>query len=607
MNSLMDFHFLRPWYLLMILPLATLCWWLWRERQQNTGLESAINPSLLLFLTKGNRQQPSPQPIYLLALVWLAATVALAGPVWERHPQAVFKPESVVIIALDLSPSMLAEDIKPSRVVRAHLKIQQLLEARKGGLTGLIVYGGEAFVVTPLTRDQRTIGNLLSTLTPDILPIPGSNVEMAIELAKELLENSGQTKASLLIVSDNIADEAVANILQIIPSNLQVSMLGVGTEAGAPIPYKGNFLKDSNGNIVIAKRNDATMKALAQQINGYYIPLQPDDSDINFFINRASNDTRSGQNAESDNGFSDEWYEFGPSLLLLILPLAALMFRRGWLLCFCSLAIFTGGLTPSSTQAANWDSLWLNSDQQGKQAWDRENYGEAARLFTDPAWQGSSLYRQGRYEEAIRAFQKDQSAVGDYNRGNALAQLQRFNDAIAAYDQALVKDPSLEQARINKNHLEELLKQQSSSSNTDKNQESNQGQSREDQASNASPNHQDSSKHSPSNSDSQNEEATDTSEQQDQKNQDRKSAQKQDDGDQPAQEEESKVIEQNTQKPDEALTAEQQQALQQWLRKVPDDPSGLLRRKFEYEYEKRQRLYQQGKWKPPENNAQKRY
>ncbi|MFT6791806.1 MAG: Ca-activated chloride channel family protein [Cellvibrionaceae bacterium] len=603
-DNFLDFHWLRPWYLLTALPLLLSCVYLWHQRRKSTGLERVINPSLLSLLISG-KQQPSSLPIYLLAAVWLAATIALAGPTWERRPQAVFTPESLVIIALDLSQSMLAEDVKPSRMVRAQLKIQQFLESRKGGLTALIVYGGEAFVVTPLTKDQRTIANLLPTLTPNILPIPGSNVEMAIELAEELLDNSGYPEATLLIVSDGIPDAAIENIPRLLSKRLKIRILGVGTEMGAPIPYGGSFLRDATGNMIIAQRNDAAMKALAQEVNGYYLPLQADASDVNFVIDRLD-DGDVGQNDQSDPFFSDEWYELGPTLLLFALPLAALIFRRGWLLSFFALSIAATGLLPQSARAAAWDSLWLNSEQQGKRAWDQQNYSEAEERFSDPIWRGSSLYRQGQYEAAARAFQEAQSAIGDYNRGNALAQLQRFDDAIRAYDQALAKDPSLGQAKKNKARLEELLRQESSDQSDD-GQESDGDSSQDDAQSNAPSDNQSGGESQENSDDRQNQQSTKNSENQDQSAADQESIEAGEDNNDSSPDGSDSSMQQNAQTVEDSdLSAEQQQALQQWLRKIPDDPSGLLRRKFQYEYEKRRHLYQ-GRGQPSEKEGRQRY
>lgn len=195
MSWLSDFHFLRPLWFFAVVPLGWLVYKLWQKKFQQTGFEPHINRELLQHLTLKSTKKQSHYPLTGLVTAWLIAIVALAGPAWEKLPQAVFESESAVVILLDLSPSMMATDIKPSRIVRAHLKVQDILRQRKDGLTALIVYAGEAYTVTPFTDDSRTISNLLATLVPGILPLPGSNPEMAVELAKDLIESSRDRKS----------------------------------------------------------------------------------------------------------------------------------------------------------------------------------------------------------------------------------------------------------------------------------------------------------------------------------------------------------------------------------------------------------------------------
>jgi Ca-activated chloride channel family protein len=625
MNELLLFHFLRPYYLLAILPLIMLSYWLWRSSLHKTGLEYCINPQLLSYLTLGKQQKTALYPFIGLALLWIISTLALAGPTWEKRPQALFQSESALIIALDLSPSMNAEDLKPSRIVRAHLKIQDLLNERKDGLTALIVYAGEAYVVVPLTDDNRTITNLLPTLKPGILPIPGSNVEMAIGVAKNLMLSSNLSKASLLLITDDINPAATGTIKKQLPSAIDLTILGVGSDAGAPIPNEGDFIKDKQGNIVIAKRNSDVLQQLAQAINGYYLPLQVDNSDIDFIVEHLQQGFLDETKADKHQRSSDIWFEFGPSLLVILLPFLALCFRRGWLLGL----LFTNSigitfLTPQIAEASVWESLWKNSDQQGLSQWQANNYDEAAKQFHDPRWQGSALYKKGDYQAALKAFEQDTSAIGDYNRGNTLAQLQQYDAAIAAYDQALKKQPGLEQAKINKERVEALKKQQEDQhqnngqdqqSPNGENEKSNQESSGADQKNSNSSDQQQNHSQSDSQKENQNSkpngkrQPTQNNQQQVQENDSKDKKQSASD--------QSTNGEENTAEKAEAtqessaiaskLSAEEQQALQQWLRKVPDDPSGLLRRKFEYEFQKRRQEYQQGDWQLPENDAHKRY
>lgn len=600
MEALQNFHLIRPLWLLAIMPLAWLCYCSWQHRQQSTGMEKWINQQFLQYLCEGKQQKPSRLPIIGLGLVWLCTTLALAGPTWERRQQPVYESLSAVIIVLDLSPSMMAEDIKPSRINRAHIKIKDFLNTRKDGLTALVVYSGEAFVVTPLTSDKKTIVNLLPTLTPGILPIPGSNVEMGIEVAKQLVQDAGVDRSSLLLLTDDIHPSAIDNIPTLLPNSMDLTILGIGTDAGAPIPYQGDFIKNDQGELIIAKRNSKTMQELAETVSGYYLPLQADGSDIDFFVDKLQWQFNSAQNNDGGSRNSDAWFEFGPSLLVLCLPLLALSFRKGWLLSVTFLSI-TMGITLPQPATANeeatdgwWQSLWLNSNQRGYEHWKKKQYEAAAEDFKTPQWQGSAQYKKGDYDAAVKAFAKDQSAAGDYNRGNAHAMKGELDQAIQAYNDALKKNPNLEKAKRNKAKLEEIKKQQEQQRQQEESESSEKNQQ---QAKNSQQSEKSNSNH---------EEQQAQEEPSDQQQSDENSQQEQQQQAQST-EEDSKNEQEELAQMQQNLSPEEQQALQQWLRKVPDDPSGLLKRKFQYEFQKRKELYQRGEWQPPKNNAHQRY
>ncbi len=618
------FHFLRPLWFLALLPLVWLGYGLWAQRSHNTGLENYINPLLLPHLTLKEQTKISRLPLVSLFILWLIAVLALAGPTWKQIPQPLAISESAVVVLLDLSPSMRAEDIKPSRIVRAHLKIQDLLSQRKDGLTALIVYAGEAYVVTPLTDDINTIANLLPTLKPGILPLPGSNTEMAISLANDLVNASGLPKAAILLITDDIDENAASEIKRALPNTTSLTILGVGSESGAPIPNDGDFLKDRDGNTIIAKRNSDIMQKIALANNGDYLPMQADTSDIEFFYQKLERQfNQSSQNDEQQRHY-DRWDEFAPTLLVLFTPLFALLFRRGLVISIATISIGCMSIAPNNAHASWWGSLWKNNDQRGGELYQQQDYADAAKIFKDSQWKGSAHYKNNEYETALKSFSKDDSAIGYYNRGNALAQLQRFDEAIAAYDQALKQKSDFEAAKKNKKIIEDLKKEQeqqkqkenqsqesnTSSDNQQGKQSDPQDKNNQDQNSQNQDNNQtnENSEQQSKPQNSQNSENQNNSAQQREKDSEKQEKQN---NAQQNQEKTSKAENQDkgqlAKNSYENLSKEEQQALQQWLRKVPDDPSGLLRRKFEYEYRKRRQQYQQGEWQLPENNAHLRY
>ncbi len=623
MDWLGDFHFLRPFWFFAFIPFAWLIYLLWKKSSQNTGLETHISQKLLEHLKFKESVSVSRYPLIGLSIAWLLCIFILAGPTWQKLPQPTFESQSAVIILLDLSPSMRAEDIKPSRIVRAHLKIQDLLRERKDGLTALIAYAGEAHVVTPFTDDTATISNLLSTLVPGILPLPGSNPEMAIEIAQSLVKSSKLNKASILLLTDDMPASSIDRISKELSSNNDLTIIGVGTDEGAPIPYRGDFLKDEQRNNVISKRSSSVLKNLAEQTNGYYLPIQADSSDIDFYTQYLERRFNADNQQESITG--DAWFEFGQLLILLLIPFVLFAFRRGVLLSVFLMVYLGSFFHAPNVYAEEYRSIWKNDNELGFDAWKAQDYNSASKLFNNPQWQGSAYYKNGEYDKALEIFKQDDSAIGDYNQGNAFVNLNQFENAIKAYNSALRKDSSLAQAKKNKELVEKLLeeqkKQQEQQQEQDKKNQQDNNQSQDNQQK------QDSEQGKQDNNSQEN--ANDS-------NQPNNSSQNDTGDSEPNSVDEDKEDENtpsnsensaeetttdNLEKQEEAgedpaelaksnfdqLSAEERQALEQLLRKVPDDPSGLLRRKFEYEFQKRKKLYQQDEWKLPTNEAHKRY
>ncbi|ODS23404.1 hypothetical protein AB835_08955 [Candidatus Endobugula sertula] len=609
MDELNQFHFLRPLWLLMIPLLVVFTLWLHQQQRQRTGFEQWIDNTLLPYISTGS-QSPIHSTSYLgLIAIWIITTIALAGPTWKQLPQPLHESEATLIIVLDLSPSMRAEDNKPSRIVRARLKIKDLLNQRKEGLTALVVYAGEAHIVTPLTDDTHTIINLLATLEPGLLPIPGSNIEMAVDLSKELLRDSDLKKASLVVVTDGIDSSAFSTLKRSIGKHITLFILGVGTSKGAPIPTRNGFLRDDSNNMINSTRNDAQLKAFAQSVQGTYLPLQADDSDIRFILDTMNKPTDQSRELEHH---IDRWHEWGPTLLLFLLPLLAFTFRRGWLLVLVVTVLPV--LPPKTAHAFSWDDLWLNDNQQGQQAFEQEQYEKAEQSFDQPQWKGSAAYRNKNYTAAVKAFGQGNTATDHYNRGNALAQLGQLDKAIEAYDTALAINPELQDAITNKKIIENFQQQQQQQQQNNHQEQHQDQQQNSDSGSNSDNNSDNSQKQSQNNSlpkEQQSQQSTSSrdstqNQQEEQKKADNTESKK---AEQQRSSEENKSSEDS--QPENAslthLSKEEKQALEQWIRKIHDDPSGLLRRKFDYEFKKRRREYNNGQWELPDNNAHKRY
>ena len=572
-NLVEEFHFLRPLWLLAIIPAMVFFIAMWRVNSVITAWDKAIDKSLLPYLLDRSKSGAQRSPLLLLLAAWALAVMALAGPVWEKLPQPVQKRDDALVIVMDLSLSMYAPDHIPSRLDLAKRKLRDILALREEGQTALVVYAGDAHTVTPLTDDVVTIAALVPSLNPNIMPLFGSNPMSAIDLAIGLLDDVEASRGRILLMTDGISgfDQELLITKQLQTTAYELLIMGIGTEEGAPIRTSdGNFLTDENGVRVIPTLNRNVLESLANRVGGRYHDIQLADSDLAYLL--TDFELFNGEELTEVEEEFDVWYETGPWLLLLVLPLAALSFRRGWLFSLVLLSA-TGMLVPiQQVHAAEWQSLWLRRDQQGAEAFANEDHATAAALFNSTQWQAASSYRAGNYEAAIAAFSASDTSDGHYNRGNSLALMGNYAEAIAAYDLAINLENDHTDAISNKEIVEQLLEQQESEEGEEQDGDSQENQSEQ-------------------NSDNESEQNQENSDQQDQEsqegNQDQQEEQQQN---QPPEDQDSSESnsEQNTPSENSNDEFEEQQALEQWLRRIEDDPGELLRRKFRYQYRQRQ-------------------
>lgn len=572
--SLLDnFHFLRPLWLLGLIPAVIFVFALWRMNSVVTAWDRAIDKELLPYLLDRSKNASQRTPLLLLLAAWMLTSVALAGPVWEQLPQPVQKREDALVIVLDLSLSMFAPDHVPNRLDLAKRKLRDILNLRQEGQTALVVYAGDAHTVTPLTDDVVTIAALVPSLSPNIMPLFGSNPMSAIALAVGLLNDTGASNGKILLMTDGISgfDQELLLAQQIEATNYTLLVMGIGTEAGAPIRTNdGSFLTDETGAMVIPTLNRNVLQSLANRVGGRYHDIQLADSDLEYLL--PDFDLLEDPELSDVEEQFDIWYETGPWLLLLVLPLVAMTFRRGWLF---GLALVFGGslLFPAQpAQALEWRDLWFTKNQQAAEAFAAEDHASAATLFQTPDWRGAANYRAADYEAAIAGFSALDTPDGHYNRGNSLALLGNYAEAIAAYDLTIGLDPTHADAIHNKEIVEQLLEQQEAEAG-----ENQDGDNQEQQSEQNSQNESDDQQES---SDQQDQESQQGNEQQQQEQQQNEA---------PEQQESSESnSEQNTPSDTSNEEFEEQQSLEQWLRRIEDDPGELLRRKFRFQYRQRQ-------------------
>ena len=599
-----EFHFIRPEWFIAIIPLILLSWMLLRRKLFSHSWQSVVDPALLPHLLIGKPGKTSRLPILLFFIGGLIAIFALAGPSWDRLPQPVFKEQSALVIVLDLSRSMDSADIKPSRLVRARHKISDILKLRKEGQTALIGYAAEAFVVSPLTDDSATINSLVPSLDTNIMPAQGSRVDIALSKAAELLLNTGISKGDILLITDGITEKSEQAFETQHRKGHRVSILGIGTADGGPITSsQGGFLKDNAGAIVISKLNSAHLRSIAAQSGGRFSSLTADDADIKYILGLLDVNRLNAESIETKMQ-ADVWREEGPWLLLLLIPFAAFAFRKGYL----SLLIFFILPLPQPAQALSWDELWLNDNQRASQQFEQNKNSEAAGLFTSPEWKASAHFRAEEYQQALEQLAPLTHTEAHYNRGNVLAKMGRIDEAIEAYNQALKIEPEHKDALYNKKQLEQQKQQQNE--NQDKNDKDSQKNDEQKSDDKDSSSQQDQSGEKQDDKESQSQQQQDSNESQknDENNQQQPDEEKEakeakESEEQSAEQSEEEQKQEQEQQKEQAMSeAEKQdklstQAKEQWLRRIPDNPGGLLRNKFKYLYQRQnQQNSESQKW-----------
>ncbi|HEX7917002.1 VWA domain-containing protein [Rudaea sp.] len=632
MNALHDFHFLRPVWLVLLLALPLLWRMLKSAGSDAQAWRGAVDAHLLEHLLVRNADAaPTRGPVWLALAALAVASLALAGPAWERLPQPLYKNQAARVIALELSGTMLAQDVKPSRYERARYKIADILKRSGDAQVALIAYAGDAFVVAPLTDDANTVASLVDSLDPSVMPAPGNDTGKAIDLGIKLIHQAGVRDGEIVLLADGASSDADAAAARARSASVHVSVLGIGSAQGAPIALgEGGFLKDKTGNIVLPKLDSAALADVARAGGGRYAEYRTDAGDLDTVLGMLEAGGEAATDAGGAEVQSARFLDRGPWLLLALLPLAALGFRRGWLM-LLPLALLA---QPQRAEANVWTDLWQRADQQAQTQLDAGNAKEAQALAKNPELRGSAAYRAGDFAAATTDFadagaQKD-SADSSYNRGNALAKQGKFPEAIAAYDEALKRAPEMNDAKANRKAVEDFLKkQQQQKQDQQKNSQDHQGNKQQQSGNDQAQDSKDGKGDQQGDDNGEKKESKDQGKddkggsEQDGKPQDSQQQDKSANGrDKPGEEKNAaqqsaqgseagkESQEKFQQSMDKALDkktddgknpqpvrlgaregearSEKDQAVEQWLQRVPDDPGGLLRRKFQLEHQRRQ-------------------
>ncbi|MFP7722259.1 VWA domain-containing protein [Lysobacter sp. A3-1-A15] len=575
MDAIAGLHLLRPEWLWALLALPAGAW-LWnRRRHQANVWRNAVDPHLLAHLVEGGVTPARQSPLWLGAILYLIAVVALAGPSWRQVEQPLWQSRMPLVVALDLSRATLATDLPPTRLAQARAKLEALLRDRAGGQVGLVAFAEDAFTVSPLTADPANVAIFLDALHPDVMPVDGQRPDRAIVLATRLLRQAGFDRGQILLMTDGADARTLAAASRAASEGYTVSVLGLGRAAGGSYGRAG-------GGVATARLDPGSLERMAAQGQGRYVAVAADDGDLRALDvldpAQTTGDTQAGLQGRT---WVDDGYWLLPPLMLLSLWL--LRRRAG-----AAVVVLALGLASSPVRAQADDGSWWQRPDQARH---------------EVLQQGTQAYREGDFDRAAALYRQVDSADGHYNRGNALAKAGNYEAAIAAYDRALALQPGMPDALANRQAVEAAMRRKPPSGGDDGRSDGEgdpgsggspqpgeanpdappQGGQQEAEAepSDAPDEQRDDPGESETGAQAADEAAAEAQRQADAAQRERmqRALEQAGEGEQPAQ----------GQAPVNETAAEREQRLanEAWLRRVPDDPGGLLREKFRLEHERR--------------------
>ncbi len=567
-----NFHFLRPWFLLLLLLPLGLYGFYFRGIKSASSWQKVIDKRLLDYLlVKGSAAKR--RFLVLTALIGMViAIVSAAGPSWQKVEVPLLSQKNPVMVLLNLSSDMSQTDITPSRLARAKYKIKDFLSMLKGAQAGIIVYSSEPFMVSPITEDTNILANLLAAINIDIMPANGDRLDRAIDLAVSKLQSAGYQKGELVVFASDVGqkfDQTLTAAKEAKAKGFKLDIVGMSSSANEKLSMVAS---SGGGSYWPVQTSDAKIAALAEE-------LSQKDGDLSV-----------GKNMRTI------WFDGGYWLLIVPLVCCLLFFRQGILA-----VVF---LVSLSSQA--YAGFFTNSDQDGLKAFEQGDYAQAASSFKDSNWQGASYYRLGDYKSAFKAYQNDTSVEGLYNQGNALAKSGQIKEAISKYEEVLKLNPNHEDAKFNLEYLQKQQDQQNKQQNKQQNQDNqnnnssnNQQQNKEDKGQDNQSPQDNAQSSSQGDNDSHNQDNQPQASPQDDGKQDQNSDKKDDNANQERQSASQDMLDENNSDNQNSNSQgammsqegnkeeqydEKMQAKARQYREIPEDPGGLLKAFIYQEY-----------------------
>ncbi len=472
--------FAQPFFLYgLILLVVLFIFLIWANRRRKAALVRLGDPTLTGTLSQSLNRRGRNWKSILSFLGLALMMIALARPQWGSEVQMVEQKGLQVMVALDVSPSMLAEDIKPNRLSRAKMEIVDLMKHLGGDEIGLVLFSGASFIQFPLTNDYATAQNFVQSANPNLISKPGTAIGAALQMATNGFDPKRASQKVIVLITDgeDHQPDTLEMAKKAADAGVKIFAIGFGSPQGAPIPAgdaqsnASGFLKDNKGEVVLSKLDELTLQKIAQTGNGGYYRASAGGEEITALLGALSTMQRENLTSQFETT-GIERFQIFLSIALLALILINLIPERTRMIwqhlfspTFKSLILFAL-LLPFVLSACSASPQRLNNE--GNEAYQRKDYPAALEKYqraqkdlpekAEPSYNaGNTYYRQNNYEQAqqtlLQSLQKandsepknptHQSLAGNafHNLGNTFYNTNRFSEAIEAYKESLRLNP----------------------------------------------------------------------------------------------------------------------------------------------------------------------
>lgn len=495
------FRFANPEYiyLLLVVPALFVVYLLMKYRRSK-ALKRYGNPILIKRLMPEFSSHRPTIKFWLLILAVIALVFVIAGPQFGSKLESVKREGVEIMIALDISNSMLSEDVAPSRLEKAAQIVSRLIDELNNDKIGLIVFAGEAFTQLPITSDYISAKMFLSSIDPALIPQQGTAIGAAINLAARSFTPDESTSKAIIVITDgeNHEDDAVGAAARAEEKGVKVSVIGVGLPQGAPIPINSltnEYRKDKDGNVIITKLNEEMCQQIAQAGTGLYVRADNTNTALKAISGEVTKMSKGEVESKVYTEFDEKFYILAWVALILLLLEFCVLEKKNRI--FKNVRLFTSNTTKATIILLFIGSAFTLSAQKAERAHVRSGNRIYEKAIKDTSEVGkakmaeaeieyrkalevnqrsvpatfnlaNSMMKQQKYDQAVDQYQiaitntqdKKIKAAAFHNIGNIAMEARQYDKAVEVYKQSLRLNPTDDETRYNYALAKELLKKQ---------------------------------------------------------------------------------------------------------------------------------------------------